>query len=1014
MQAPTVTNFKIDKLAANYAKLVWDDVGSNFYYMIEYRIINNPDNPTATWVRQGIYSDTELWLDDLANNTYYQFRIRSMFKGFDPADWNETEIFKTFDQNAYSISSLNEFILSNPYINNRLMDDDRSYLDFENDQLEYSLMTDTFNYDNNVENVSSFADEIITEEETQKIRPELPVVCDSIDRVEFVEIDDVMYAMERYQRSVKVSNDKGQNWVTYNAFNDRVGNPVSQNVVAQNRLKTYVLGYDRIFEGVSSEEITFSNIDVKWSNLDINFVDLSSTNEIGFPVEVFGELAKLPEEIKTIAEAFTASNEFLYVAARDKIYKLNLLEPNKDNDPQSPTFGEDLFETVSYDITLDPLSVVKKMEWFNEKLYIFVTGKVKTNASGDRYDPTVDQNVIDSDSKGVYEYDEATGTVTRVYGNTVDERAYIDHIWCDMSRDSDELFIDQYGWTRDTINDTDLPQENNDVSSAVEYDQTNIHVTGKARYLNCIRTTDGTNWERGGYTYYAETKYTWLARSGDRCWKTNSNKALTIYSEKVYTFEIEDSSESFSSGVWTMKADNIDYRGLDKYCGGVMIHKNTGEIVGYVQFPYRVRNDVNVFWRPERTVVVADISGQTRPEPPVFESEEAVKDPTLKPLVGKMTTESYLGEDNLYRSFVENYLMFISEGDYGYYQKIYNTIKNKYPKEEDSMEWLWSEINRRNIYIDKDKREQVARFFETRKGDFYSTKGTEASYKFLFKILYNADVDIEIESKNSFEYDVIVNSENITEDIVGTPIGTPTGIANVTYIEREYNEEGILQWRVTIHNFYGKFYEGQTISSNQYDFDGTIVRGVKGKQLSKDSRAYLERGRSMYIMKIKSEIPTSWYRDDVVRFVHPVGFGFLGITLITVLINSGISIRQLETIVNKYKSLRFDMGLPSEYIDEIPLLDEELGLQFDQYGDVITQEHPNAGMDFPLTTNYLTDNPEIVWGLNADERRRPYTPMMDSSWARLAELFPLLKLRLKDNIGNPYDPEQPTQVKIND
>jgi len=117
-------------------------------------------------------------------------------------------------------------------------------------------------------------------------------------------------------------------------------------------------------------------------------------------------------------------------------------------------------------------------------------------------------------------------------------------------------------------------------------------------------------------------------------------------------------------------------------------------------------------------------------------------------------------------------------------------------------------MGKRNIYLSKEKREQVTRFFETRKYDFYSTKGTEASYKFLFKLLYDEDVELEIESKNTAEYYITVDSDTITEDIVGTTIWTPTAKANVTYIEKVY-DEGVPFWQITIHNVYGEFIKGQ-------------------------------------------------------------------------------------------------------------------------------------------------------------------------------------------------------------
>ncbi|WP_236452229.1 hypothetical protein, partial [Escherichia coli] len=96
----------------------------------------------------------------------------------------------------------------------------------------------------------------------------------------------------------------------------------------------------------------------------------------------------------------------------------------------------------------------------------------------------------------------------------------------------------------------------------------------------------------------------------------------------------------------------------------------------------------------------------------------------------------------------EAYIQYLSDGYGTQYNNLLNLVRNKYPREKDAWEYLWSEVYKRNIYLNPDKRDAVSRFFESRKSDFYSTKGIEASYQFLFKLLYNENVEIEIESNS--------------------------------------------------------------------------------------------------------------------------------------------------------------------------------------------------------------------------------------------------------------------------
>ena len=71
-------------------------------------------------------------------------------------------------------------------------------------------------------------------------------------------------------------------------------------------------------------------------------------------------------------------------------------------------------------------------------------------------------------------------------------------------------------------------------------------------------------------------------------------------------------------------------------------------------------------------------------------------------------------------------------------------------------------------------------------------------------MLYNEEIQIEIESLNSYEFYIDVNSNDVTSDIVGRRIIGETGSANITYFERSY-VGGVRQWRFALNNLIGNF-----------------------------------------------------------------------------------------------------------------------------------------------------------------------------------------------------------------
>lgn len=1041
MKAPKVTSLKIIKLSANQVHVAWDNVGENFYYFAELAKTRENDVPETNliWQDLGYSADNDKFIDiGIQPNSYYKVRISVAAAGFERSDWVETEEFLTFDKNAYTFEHMREFTLSNMFIDEKFSKNNTNYINFSTDQLQASLMSEDFQFTNKYYDVSQVSDKILKEQmfyEVQGVEDGLKQVCADVNRTMLAEIDDVLYLFERFQNVVKVSNDKGQTWKYYKALDDRVGNPVSRNCVYQSDTTTYVLGYDRIFYGRRSSDTRWSDDKVRFSDMEVTFAKIGDDLNLGFNVEVFGTYAFLPGNITRYAESFAVSNDYLWVGSKNNVRYVDLNNPKVDDDPTSPSYGKKVFEPETIKLTNNNKVVMSKMDSINGQLLVLVTGEVKKPF----IDPTDPNNVIDSEDKGVYLLKD--NKFVRVYGNTEEERRTIEHGYTNMSTNGDEVFISYSNYKYLTLLEDEI--DSPDVKTAVKYQLDRGYLSDKHHHMGSIRASkdDLYTWKRGFMEYYAEPWFNWMNRSKTRCWISNDNRPVVVYPKKIYTKIIDTYGptseervvkEKWFKGEGVFYCKNIEFSGFKQYAGGILIHKSSGEIVGYFEFHYRSRDEVSLIWLPKLTLLKATLQHQVHPEYWRPEEVKAERDPDLRPLLSTIIPDSYLLENSNFEKFCEYYLQYLSDGHGTYYNKVLNLIKNKYPREKHSYEYLWSEINKRNIYLNKDKRDQVIRFFESRKSDFYSMKGTEASYKFLFKLLYNEDVQVDIESKSGLEYDIVVKSDNINQDIVGRTIYTPTGRCNVTYIEKEY-KDGKLQWRLTIHNMIGRFLVGQKIKAEKTEFEGSIIVGVRGKDVISNEDDYINRAKSYYVMRISSRLPTSRYASDVIRFVHPVGFGFIGITLLTMFINSGLSLKHTETILEKLLAYKFDSGYPKIWTDRIADFDSEGNQKFDNVtGEALYALHPKAGQDFEIPDDYdssegfipkedenYTNMQEYLDKVPPSKRRLQWSPLFDQSATKFSCFRKLTSLlinqgtyRLKDNIGNHRDPENPTQVKV--
>lgn len=1029
VKAPTVTSLRITKLSANQVQIEWDDVGANFYYFIELAETHDAAGevipPAAySWINLGYTADNKFFdSSNIKPLSFYKLRVATAAEGFEQSEWVTTEEFQTFETNAFSFQTMLEMTLANKFIKEKFTLNNE-YVNFNNDTIMGALMGESFVYSPDYTDVSAISNFIIGENEYHEIQGSIAPVCQDINRVYLMESEGVLYLFERYQMVVKVSNDKGQTWKSVKLLNDRVGYPLSRTVYYQSDNTTYLLGYDKLFYGRKSTDTRWSADDVRFSSQDITFAKIGDQLNIGFDVEIFGTYASLPGNVAKIAEAITCNNEYVYVVAQDKVRFIKTSNAPIDSDPLSPTYSERLFEKDTLTITGNPKAVCYKMDSIGEKIFALIVGEVENEGDNPRTTP-----IVDSLDKGIYVLQE-DGTFKRVFGNTEEERRRIEPGFTNMSTDGKEIFISSsnFKFLPENIVDDPETKDKYGLLGAVKYEFTREWLSDKHYHMMSFRANESSGWEKfvpGPMKFYAEPFFSWSRKSNSRSWINNSDRVAVIYADLLYTQVIDSFPftspdrkihETWDNGDCVVTFPNIKFSGFSKYASGVLFYKHSGEIISYYEFNYRVRDEVEIIWKPANVFLNAYLQNQERKTPWKPVEERGLVDPDLSPLLNTMIPDSYILADTRFEDFCEAYIQYLSDGYGTQYNNLLNLIKNKYPREEHAWEYLWSEIYKRNIYLNADSRDAVARFFESRRSDFYSTKGIEASYKFLFKVLYNENVEIEIESLAGTEYDIIVDSDSITEDIVGQTVYTATGRCNVTYIERVYSK-GKLQWRVTIHNLLGRLIAGQEIKAERLaSFDGMIVRGVRGKDLVENTIEYINRSRSYYVMKIKSNLPSSRWKNDVLRFVHPVGFGFIGITLLTMFINVGLTLKHVETIINKYKNYKWDAGLPSYWPDRVAQLDSKGNIEHDPVtGEAEYLPGPNAGVPFPLPPDYNDENDNSIFqGQLPSERRKNMSPLFDQSAVTFSNYRELVEARLIDNVGNPRDPVNPPQVKIDE
>jgi hypothetical protein len=989
-QSPAVEQVRIKNVAGTFVLIEWDDIGGPFTYEIQ-KSANGGSFIAVDFSNKPEYFDVHA-----TPLTEYVYRVRAVSTEYSPSIWVYTDTFRTFENNSYAVIAQSSVSIYKNFINEKLVKAN-NFVNFNRDTIEGILIREGYNFSDAHTNITDLESYILFEDEALKIYGDTSSACGDRNMLMPVVFHDYLFMFERFQPVVRYSDNLAQSWISHPGVSGRTGNPVGSQVGASTDSALYVIGYDGIYA------LTF-NTDVKWSSIDTHFGSIETTFSPGKAGSFrFSKLIDLPAGVGFgQVDAIAVSDDYkrLYIAALDTVFTLNLVTLNIDAE------GNRNWNPETIRVTGDGDARVKNLVGFGSDIYAYVCGVGP------------DGMIAASDVVGVYKIDGGLTQSRRVYGDDADDRSLLDMEVSNLSRSTTYLTIDTRTRDYEVIDDDaliepstpgyegdDLDPERVDYGVRYQVDPSRT-VTKLRAHRQPLKSFDGDVWFAREENYHYESQYVWY--SGNRIWINYRQKLCVIESRKDFQHAFKNASEVLDKGKYTFYADGFSISDFPGYTIGMAFYrKDTGALIGFYNLGYRTRDIATFSWIPDRTILTGVLASNEIDvviEEPLPDNETDIV-PPLEPMVYQFLPEHFIHNEPLYVEFVEEYLKFLSSDVQSDYGQLYNLLRNHDVNESAYLDMFVSDLAKRNVYLGDDKWEELVKFSSNRSSDIYSIKGIKESYRFLFKFLYNEDVIVSTEGDSKYEFDIVIDSDNLTADLVGNRIKTESlsGQADVVYYERYFDASGKAYWQVTLNNIMGEFVVGdELISEVDKNFRGTVYRGVTGKEKPLNNEDYLSRGPTYYAISVQSGLQVSKYKEDVIRFIHPVGFGFVGIMLITMFVNSGVSTQHKETIIDLLQTLKWDMGLPKTYPDEIPDLNADGSYKKDKYGRIQYKAHPQAGQPYPLRSGYLTENPALLNGQNADQRRKN-SFLWDSSNMRFIETRKVVNGRLKDGISQRKD-----------
>lgn len=1033
--APSISaSIRFNNVAANFIDLEWNPVGDGFIYDI-YR------NDAGVWVPVAQTTESHYYDSDLDNNTEYSYKIRVLAKYYIASSFTYSEPVVTFDTNSYSITHKTLAFMYDDFITKKFLYND-NYIDFNVDDFSLVLMRHDYKYNSAHINIDDPAviNYVIKTDEDIALYGETPAGCGGFGCTVPVLYRDAIILFEKNQENIKISYNRGKNWSSIRALHGRAGHPYHDAIYTfygdyeAGDQDLIVLGYNKIYITRDPNTIHWSSIDHGFSEVDIQFTkpnqrlasDLQFSNLVNYPSGVFPGL---------IDGIVSDGTDYLYAVAGQYTYRFNITTPNV------------VGNSVAWDnfiIGFTSNIKVRNLVNFNNEIYAFCPG-------------TLNGSVMQASADaGVYHLNTAAQRWDRVWGNTSEERLLIEPNQSNLTRTATKLLLGVQSEKYDIIDN--ITSADHDLNSITPMS------TKERPYRHIFTSTDGLSWTLAREKWQYEEQYLW--NNGDRVWINDLNRISVIHREHAFEQDIT-TAETFVDGTLTVTGSNALFENFPGYTlGAILYEKASGYLVCYNSLPIKSRVTAEITWlRPD--VVVKGILKTRESEVPA-EIADSFNIPLLTPFAERFLPEHYIYDEPKFVEFSRLYLKYISDGSLSNYGQLWSLLRTHDANETIFTDMFQSDLSRRNIRVPAAKQAEITKLLYNRGRDFYSIKGTEDSYKFLFRLLYNKEVNVKIENSYDFLYqtDVAIKTANgvpitsYTEDeialiglsLVGQKIQqmavqTATSssipvygeIVSAVYKEMVQDDSfptGTLipVYTINMVNVYSQFEVDKDLEVQAPDYY-SVVKVTRGINIIKNdfsADSFLDQNFNFnYVIRIESDLPISRYYDDVIRFVHPVGFDFIGAYLITSFVMNQVPAKHIETIIDFYQGLRWDSGAPSVYPKYIPDLSGSLQYQYTDTGLLKVKDFANSNDAFPLPGGYPTDT---VYGVLATNRRKKNSPLFDSSWGRFYDMITnpekpvyvtsgtpgedtldrveIPRVRLKDNLADPDNASATQRKKV--
>ena len=965
--SPEPRNPRVSHAAANYVEFVWSGQTSPSYlYDIQIRRAG-----LATWVdvALGITGRTSYYVDGLNSNTEYEARIRTRIigSGFLPSEWARFPDFSTFEVNSFSVQAPPQVRVYDRFVNEWLRENDR-YVDFNTSGAVTAYLTDNrFAFDAADQNISDIEDSLMVQEPDQIIYGDIPSLFFGNRRVYPGYWDDYLYVFREDDNRAFFSVNRGGSWTEYTMFSD-------EEIVARWPLdgrgfvdagdRAGLLGNEYIYSGVNfSGQLRWSSTDVSWSSTSERFSLIEDEFDPvggGGPVLTWETQWILPEGVDQVA-SYDINEEWVALAdTNGNIWKQSRVEPSTD-----PETGELEWDPV---VQHREDALIRHLTWFGDWLYFLDLG-VQTEEDS--------TPVLDSNS-GVWRFDPNNETFEQVL--PAEESARVQP--SALTRTSDRLIV-----SLDPVEEEDRPQSEIDFPAPLR---------------RTYESENGTSWLLRNERFSYEAWHQWLGSSEWRLFYSWNREIVAIEPRQEFNQSIDDTSQEFTTtGVHVFTVPEISFSRWPGFATGIAFaDTESGALVAFYEFQWRTRGSTTVSFQDD-VFIQAELASITRGTAvdviggiPVRVNEPK---PGVSHLLEKVAPETYIHDTPRFGEFMRAYLRYISDPSQGgYYADISNWIDNQDVNKTAVLDLFETDLSSRNKRILEEDRERFIEFLNNRAQDWWGIRGTIDSYRYLFRVLYDTDVEIDISHKSPVEtsFQLLASSE-ITpdEDLPGKMITSPDrrfyGFVNWV---REEISGGQRVWKVVIQGQIGELVEGDRIQTYSFmqepptDPDENIAGEawsiVRGEIPDRDQRELTTRGKSVYNLRIKSGLNTSRWRRNVIEFVHPVGFNLEGVLLLTFLLQAGIGTQAEQTVLDKLLTFTWDMGIPLETPEETAVLDSDGDYVRDSQGNIVTEDNPNGGETITPDSEYYTDNPETFAGLTTEERRNNNSPLFDETLKR--------------------------------